>query len=511
MSRSRFLFVATVCSATPLYGQTIVVPTHKVVSGAASTTSIQVDTVGGINVFDTVAVLDAPIGALCKLTRVGDSNVFLFGRVTSATKSAISVDIRFKAGTGRWDDWRIDIWDSPVVTPQMFGAAGDGTMDDTAPLRNSWKAADKLDIPVYIPGGHIFRMATASTAYTGRLWLIGAGAIKCDNETAAQMLNITGHVTLDGLTINGNDKCKCFVKASGSTSIVKITNTTFTNFDSTTYLRPVWAEGVDKAFIKSCVFSDLIALENNTLGDENGAVSGILIRNGINFAVIESCVFDNINNRDSNHARTYEDADAINVLSTSNKTTVHVRDCWFNDIGKRAVKFNTVSGSRGLLQDSDVISSWTGTPDTSSESDNGMLEVVGALGGGVDVVNVRLLGGVIQYFASANSDNQTIDYLSIKGCTHTPEPHHFVHQKETTFVVIGKNVKNVTVANCLASGIRHGVVVDSQNQGGHFNLCNNEIQSMWHGFYIANGGSHTITGNIVRQDPYNVSARQNRS
>lgn len=85
------------------------------------------------------------------------------------------------------------------VTPEMFGAEGDGVADDTQAVQ------DALDDgkPVYFAG--TYKVTAALTA--GDSYLFGRGKIAYAGSYIRNLLSITGKCLMKDITIDGNDAC----------------------------------------------------------------------------------------------------------------------------------------------------------------------------------------------------------------------------------------------------------------------------------------------------------------
>ena len=104
------------------------------------------------------------------------------------------------------------------LTPQMFGAIGDGIADDTEPLRKALFESDKQGKVLYFPSGKKYRVSGTLNYYKGqyrdyKLNLIGSIPVKKGSYTPSEYGGITiseGVSVFKNATIYGSIKSMCF-------------------------------------------------------------------------------------------------------------------------------------------------------------------------------------------------------------------------------------------------------------------------------------------------------------
>lgn len=88
------------------------------------------------------------------------------------------------------------------ITPQMYGAAGDGTTDDTTAMVNAIADAITKETPVLIPQGSTIRI-TSTINLTGQVILIIEGTLYADDCDGIRVLGIRNQIGGNG-TIKGS-------------------------------------------------------------------------------------------------------------------------------------------------------------------------------------------------------------------------------------------------------------------------------------------------------------------
>jgi hypothetical protein len=227
------------------------------------------------------------------------------------------------------------------VTPEEFGAAGDGVTDDTTALQNAVNSAAANKNILVLKSGKTYLIRNPVTA-TSRIHIVGWGArIKLDagNWSGSWGLRLNGGATarsvLRGFEIDGSglevDGLLYIVGASEDSRVeaLRIHNLTRTSVIATGIHVNGAAHGL---VITECVVEDI---------DGNGGIAkGILLRNTSGHGPAYGVRIVNNTLRNMPDAA---DTDAVNVMASSggeNDVDIQmlVADNTFENIGKRAVK-----------------------------------------------------------------------------------------------------------------------------------------------------------------------------
>lgn len=159
-----------------------------------------------------IAVQDVPVGVMITNTdywqpaQTAIEQINAIGVVTSETAERLDASI-------------------PFVTPEEYGAVGDGTTDDTTAIQ----AAMNTGMPVYFSKKKVYRITntlTISTVSTLMQKIVGNGAsLLCDFDGVAITIDGTGtfayrtHFEISGLTLKKADSPNASYTANNSTGI----------------------------------------------------------------------------------------------------------------------------------------------------------------------------------------------------------------------------------------------------------------------------------------------------
>ena len=106
------------------------------------------------------------------------------------------------------------------LTPQMYGAKGDGTTDDTEAINATITAHNETGLPVYFPKGK-YKVTGALTEVTTAGDIFGTGEIIGTGTTDVSLLTIKAKVRVDGLTFTVEDYKSVIVLNSCRSAIVE--------------------------------------------------------------------------------------------------------------------------------------------------------------------------------------------------------------------------------------------------------------------------------------------------
>lgn len=229
------------------------------------------------------------------------------------------------------------------VTPEMFGAVGDGTTNDAAAFT---AAAAIGSATVLLSDNKTYRIASDIIISTDIEFIgLGRGSrILCDNDGTTFLFN--GNTIVKNITFDANDSnlVERMLHVGGTSSQLLVEDCRFVNMLSDTYAQGLTLSGdIESVLVSRCTFKAIRAFENGIIGDPNGGVRGIYASSYGDQLTIRDCHFLDINNRDvGNTKNTYEDADGIQVQNLGNDLFFALIDnCYFEDCGKRGIKLES--------------------------------------------------------------------------------------------------------------------------------------------------------------------------
>ena len=132
-----------------------------------------------------------------------------------------------------------------TITPQDFGAAGDGSTDDTTAFQNAVNEAQTKNLTLYLPGA--FKIGAITI--TGNLHLLGAGSQTTITAKSGNydMFTISGSdVTIENLYIDDTAKTGGwdFTLACGTSTLERLNFTNINSFYSFGFMRDTGTTGV---------------------------------------------------------------------------------------------------------------------------------------------------------------------------------------------------------------------------------------------------------------------------
>jgi hypothetical protein len=258
------------------------------------------------------------------------------------------------------------------VSVKDFGAVGDGTTNDTAAIQLAINAAPMfLDLV-----GKTYRV-TVKLIFSVAGMTIKNGTLKFDGPITDRLANVTAaNVAFENVIFDGNSKQprSALVYVDASVDRPKFLNCTFKNLtcvnNGTSVLNQTYGllinpYAVTNFLVSNCLFKDLVKYNDGINGTPTAtATVGLGFIGGICFlpedmseptaaqptptsGIVEGCTFDNIQTilaaaLSIGNQADFNDADAIRTYGYTGgaeRLDVHVADCIFRNVSKRAFKF----------------------------------------------------------------------------------------------------------------------------------------------------------------------------
>jgi len=269
----------------------------------------------------------------------------------------------------------------PLLPMADFGAAGDGSTDDSVAIQSAASSGLIVDL-----GGRTYRCASKIT-FGASGTIFWNGTLKFDGTNATRLADITANdVTFNGVTFDGNNKQPRFSLVYVAANVLRprFLNCTVQNLLGTTYgttvlnsmsginINPYGVVGFD---ISGTRFYNLRKYNDGTytpVAVGLGFVGGVyfLPEDGSDPSaaqptpsqgIIDRCQFDTIQTilaggLTDNDVAQYDDGDAIRTYegSGAKRLYVQISNCTFRTVSKRAVKLRA---SGGKFSDSTVYAS----------------------------------------------------------------------------------------------------------------------------------------------------------
>ena len=136
---------------------------------ATSTTSLTIGT--GSTTFTTQSGLAYTAGAIIQATDSANVANYMYGTVTSYSGTTLVVNVTAVGGSGTFATWNINLAGQqivlPTVTPEQYGAKGDGTTDDRTDFQLALNALSPKGGTLQCNANHTYLMNSYGTTTAG--------------------------------------------------------------------------------------------------------------------------------------------------------------------------------------------------------------------------------------------------------------------------------------------------------------------------------------------------------
>ena len=383
-----------------------------------------------------------------------------------------------------------------IITPEQFGAVGDGVADDYAAVQSAMQTGE-----CNLTAGKSYKIATAFTV-TGDVKIIGNGAtIICATATATPIL-ITGNTVITDVifSASGESGPARLIQLAGDGTSHRVTGCEFRDLlSATTAVGLTFADNeFADIYISESLFSNIRATANSVIGDTNGSCRGVFFGCGAESITVNNCIFDDINSVTAG-TPVGEDADAVQTLPSTGGDVIknfNSIGCFFNNVGKRAYKLSDCE--RISIRDSEATSSWSG-------GTIGMQSFVAAYSGKIVLDNCEINGGLSERFCNITSTNEG---SSLINCRYNPTTYNATVGSEEGQVLIAPvgftvGAGDVFLLNC--SAINCGTAVSTAGTTPSYAIADCNFVSYSNCIIINSITDRlTISGCLLKQDAGSV-------
>lgn len=231
---------------------------------------------------------------------------------------------------------------SGFVTPEMYGAVGDGATDDTDAIVN----AARQQLPVKFFPNKTYcvskKIAISCPKFSGNNC-----KIKLIADIADYVFYSSYSVCIDGFTFDANGhNVHYFIKVGGTGSNIEVHNIILDEFhdtDNTNQSGLIECTSTDSADISNITITNCTKKGNGTVGEAAGSLKGIYIINPNGNVIIHNVYAKNMHNVDDNDDIIIEDCDVIHIATNSKKANVNIHDIYGKDFGRRLIKAQSIA------------------------------------------------------------------------------------------------------------------------------------------------------------------------
>lgn len=224
------------------------------------------------------------------------------------------------------------------VTPEMYGAKGDGVTDDTATLKTALNSGK----PVLLSGKYLISNEIEAHAK----YVHGIGAEIIASQDMGRCIKFVELEHIDNLIVNGNGHSIKFPIAiamnenrSVTVENVEVFNVHVKNVhEGDPMLSAIIIDGTNyTAEVDNIYVHDISCIGNGTVADNYGSAVGLNI-SGYAKATAKNLKFENIHTVDEDGNIIFEDAAGIYVKSTDPNASAYISNVWGKNFGKRLIK-----------------------------------------------------------------------------------------------------------------------------------------------------------------------------
>lgn len=213
------------------------------------------------------------------------------------------------------------------VTPEEYGAVGDGTTDDTNALQEAFESG----FPVLLTG--IYRITSTLTAPS---CLIGCNSAIWVDSNMDTVLETPSTFYMEGVNIYGmGHDIKHGIRSLNNDSFI-ISNAHLEEIYSSTQAHAIHVQGGDVK-IDNVTITDIFAMANGSIGDGPGSAYGIVAKQYKRCNILH-VLADTIHSVGDSGNITFEDSSAIYMQSFDKEAKAVVTDCISRNVGKYGFK-----------------------------------------------------------------------------------------------------------------------------------------------------------------------------
>lgn len=218
-----------------------------------------------------------------------------------------------------------------AITPEMYGAIGDGVTDDTAALQAVFATGKN----VLLNGSYAITNGVTSDCKI----VSGCGSIKLLNDVTT-VFDLPNIENFSGISFDCNNHgvVNCIYTTAKNPIIkdVKIKNIYDLRVDNGSF--GIFSYQAETVFIENISFVNCRHIANNQIGDTPGNISGIYASGYSVECIIKNCIFEEIHNIDNDGNIIFEDTNGIFIATSIKTATAYISNIRGVEYGKRLIK-----------------------------------------------------------------------------------------------------------------------------------------------------------------------------